>query len=78
LNDENSRRGVAPGSSRGTDPEGLIVQPYTYPEPTGGFLHVEVSSETRSEPATSALTIRFHDDLGKPLYTERKMSAIGQ
>jgi alkaline phosphatase/alkaline phosphatase D len=78
LNDENSRRGVAPGSSRGTDPEGLIVQPYTYPEPTGGFLHVEVSSETRSEPATSALTIRFHDDLGKPLYTERKISAIGQ
>ncbi len=38
LNDENSRRGVAPGSQRGTDPEGLIQQPYTYPKPTGGFL----------------------------------------
>ncbi len=72
LNDENSRRGVAPGSPRGTDPEGLIVQPYTYPKPTGGFLYVELSRDATKETAKSQLSIRFHDDQGKLMHEERK------
>lgn len=73
LNDENSRRGVAPGSARGTDPEGLIVQPYTYPEPTGGFLHVDVAYDSTKEPAKSQLLIQFRDDQGKVLHGVRKV-----
>ncbi len=64
LNDENSRRGVPPGSKKGTDPDGLVRQPYTYPEPTGGFLHVTVSE--------AGLRIAFHDDTGKMLHEVTK------
>ena len=42
LNDENARMGVSPGSAKGTDPNGLIVQPYTSPTPRGGFVLVSV------------------------------------
>lgn len=63
LNDENSRRGVAPG--KGTDPKARIKQPYTYPKPTGGFLHVTSHSDGK-------LTIRFHDDQGVVLHTVEK------
>ena len=63
LNDENSRVGVAPGSSKGTDPDGLIRQPYTYPKPTGGFLMVR---------ADETLSIEFYDDQGKRLYSAVK------
>lgn len=59
LNDENSRRGVAPGSKQGTDPNGLIKQPYTYAEPTGGFMQVKVADD---------LTIQFYDDHGTLLH----------
>jgi len=62
LNDENSRVGVAPGSKKGTDPEGLIKQPYTYPEPTGGFLHVISHDDGK-------LTVEFRDDHGEVLHT---------
>jgi alkaline phosphatase/alkaline phosphatase D len=61
LNDENSRRGVPPGSPKGTDPTGLIRQLYTYPEPTGGFLHVHLT-------ATAQLQIDFLDDQGLRLH----------
>ena len=62
LNDENSRLGVKPGSPKGTDPEGLIRQPYTYSEPTGGFLRFQL------EPAAK-LTIQHHDDTGRVMNT---------
>ena len=62
LNDENSRVGVPPGSKKGTDPEGLIQQPYTYPEPTGGFLHVISHDDGK-------LSIEFRDDHGEVLHT---------
>ncbi len=65
LNDENSRVGVKPGAKNGTDPEGLIEQPYTYPEPTGGFLHVSVESRS---PLGSHLTIEFRDATGSVLH----------
>lgn len=60
LNDENSRRGVLPGSPKGTDPEGRIAQPYLYDEPTGGFLHL-VSDSGR-------LIVSHHDDFGRLLH----------
>lgn len=76
LNDENSRRGVAPGSARGTDPEGLINQPYTYPEPTGGFLHITAGRESTETHAQTKLTIKFYDDHGKLLHQEVKRSNV--
>ncbi len=40
LNDENARMGVPPGAKNGSDPTGLIRQPYTSPNPSGGFLQI--------------------------------------
>lgn len=65
LNDENSRIGVPPGSKNGTDPEGLIKQPYTYSEPTGGFLHVISHDDGK-------LTVEFRDDHGEVLHAVAK------
>lgn len=62
LNDENSRPGVKPGSPKGTDPQALIQQPYTYPRPTGGFLFVHVADEGN-------LDIKHYDDTGKVMNT---------
>jgi alkaline phosphatase D len=69
LNDENSRHGVAPGSKKGTDPEGLIKQTYTYNEPTGGFLRVSVSLGAARAPV---LTLQHYDDTGKVMNTVTK------
>jgi len=69
LNDENSRRGVLPGAKNGTDPDSLVRQPYTYPEPTGGFLHVAIAVD---EPRGPQLHITFHDDTGKVMYEVTK------
>lgn len=65
LNDENAIRGERPGGPKTTDPEGKIQQPYLYPEPTGGFLHVTASTGTQGRPK---LQIIFRDDHGKALY----------
>lgn len=65
LNDENSRVGVLPGSKKGTDPDSLIRQPYTYEEPTGGFLHVRLDEQ-------ADLAIDFHDDEGRVLHSVKK------
>ena len=59
LNDENSRVGVPPGSPKGTDPNALIKQPYTYPKPSGGFLHVQAGDQ---------LVIEFHNAEGERLH----------
>ena len=66
LNDENAIAGVRPGSVKGTDPDGLIHQPFIYPAPTGGFLHVTVGQNDRSE---AILQIEFRDDTGRLLHT---------
>lgn len=62
LNDENSRLGVAPGSPKGTDPEGKIRQPYLYQEPTGGFLRVTVG---KRDDGRGRLVMEHRDDRGK-------------
>lgn len=66
----NSRIGRSPGDPDSTDPEGLIRQPYSQKEPSGGFLEVEV------EPArllrSSRLHFRFRDEAGEILYQHTK------
>ena len=69
LNDENSRRGVAPGAKNGSDRQALIRQPYTYPKPSGGFLHVRTA---RSPDGTPHLHISFHDASGRTLHSVTK------
>lgn len=68
LNDENAIAGEKPGTPKSTDPEGLIKQPFLYPEPSGGFLHVEVS-EAGGKPQ---LKIEFRNDENQVLYTAIK------
>ncbi len=58
LNDENSINGIRPGDKASTDPETRIRQPFIYPSPTGGFLHVRTREGGK-------LTIEFRDDQGK-------------
>jgi len=58
LNDENSIDGIRPGNKASTDPETRIRQPFIYPSPTGGFLHVRTGEGGK-------LTIEFRDDQGK-------------
>lgn len=65
LNDENSRMGVNPGHPKGTDPDAHVVQPFTSPKPSGGFLSV-VAGET--------LRVQFHDDAGDILHSIVKTS----
>jgi alkaline phosphatase/alkaline phosphatase D len=65
LNDENSIPGTRAGTIGSTDPEGLIDQRYLYPEPSGGFLFVEVSRTTNDEPT---LSVSLRDDHGNVGY----------
>ena len=71
LNDENARLGVPPGSKKGSDPEGLIKQPYLYSEPTGGFIHVQVLPQKN---AAAKLQIEHRDDTGKVMNTVTKVA----
>ncbi len=61
--DANSRVGRPPGDPESNDPDALIMQFYTYDEPTGGFLHVTVSPGD-----TPTATFRFFDEQGELLY----------
>ncbi|MGB4710012.1 MAG: alkaline phosphatase D family protein [Fuerstiella sp.] len=70
LNDENAISGSRPGTPNSTDPQGLIQQPFIYPEPTGGFLHVAVDSSSGRSPK---LKIEFVDDHGKVQHTVEKV-----
>lgn len=65
LNDENAILGHAPGDPRSTDPEARIKQPFKYPEPTGGFLHL-------TSRQNGTLRIEFRDDTGKVLHAVEK------
>ena len=67
LVDANARLGVGPGNEGGTDPEGLIRQPYTSAEPSGGFLQVVVEPGDEAQSAT--LRFNFYDEQGKLLYS---------
>ena len=68
LVDGNSRIGRSPGDPESTDPDALIVQPYTQTEASGGFLHVTVSPGARPTAA-----FRFYDERGVLLHTVEKI-----
>ena len=68
LVDGNSRIGRSPGDPESTDPDALIVQPYTQTEASGGFLHVTVSPGVQP-----TATFRFYDERGVLLHTVEKI-----
>ncbi len=72
LVDGNSRLGVRPGDANGTDPEALINQPFTSPEPSGGFLEVRVTPSSAQDPAS--ITFDFFDENGLSLYTATRQA----
>ena len=70
LVDQNARLGRNPGDPQSTDPEGLIRQPYTQEEASGGFLKVSVKPGRDDQP--SSLTFTFYDEYGEALYSITK------
>jgi alkaline phosphatase D len=68
FNDENSRWGRNPGDPASTDPKAEVVQAFTSPEPSGGFLHVKVDPQG-SPWKTARITFEFFNDEGELLYT---------
>lgn len=74
LVDANSRLGVKPGS--GTDPEGLVRQPYTSREPSGGFLEVVVTPAANGTEAAAEMI--FRDEHGEILHRVEKTEAVSQ
>ena len=63
LVDANARLGRAPGDAGSNDPDGLIVQPFSSSEPTGGFLEVTVTPGD-----APAAAFRWFDEHGVPTY----------
>jgi len=68
FNDENSRLGRNPGDPDSTDPEAEVVQAFTSPTPSGGFLHVKVDPQG-SPWKTARIIFDFFNDEGEVLYT---------
>ena len=65
--DANSRAGRLPGDPNSNDPDAMILQHYTYEEPTGGFLNIVI---TPGDAVTAAF--RFFDEQGELLYENIK------
>ncbi len=65
INDANSRLGRKPGQKKSTDPDGLIRQPYTQSEASGGFLRVAISAE-------GVANFEFYDEKGELLHRATK------
>jgi alkaline phosphatase D len=72
LVDANARLGPRPGDDGSTDPEGLISQPYSQAEPSGGFLEVTVRPPQGEESAT--IEFSFYDERGAMLYRSWRTS----
>jgi len=70
LVDQNARLGRNPGDPKSTDPKGLIRQPYSQNEASGGFL--KVSLEPGKSKQAPSLTFTFYDEHGKELYAVTK------
>ena len=63
-----------PGDKNGTDPDGVVKQPYTSQPASGGFLYVKVKPEDRGQEAE--LQFRFYDEQGKLLHEVQKQRPI--
>mgnify|MGYP003633452693 CR=1 FL=1 len=70
LIDANSRLGVMPGDPKSTDPSGLIQQPYTQSERSGGFLLVNSVPPQKDQKAQ--LNFKFYDESGALLHLHSK------
>ncbi|MEE2637066.1 MAG: alkaline phosphatase D family protein [Acidobacteriota bacterium] len=70
LVDANARLGRIPGDPDSNDPNGLIEQPFSSPEPTGGFLEVTV---TPGDAPTAAF--RWFDERGTLTYETARVAA---
>ena len=66
LVDANARRGRLSLDPKGTDPDGLIAQPYVQTEPSGGFLQIEVMPAKARDGASIVFT--HFDETGAKLY----------
>jgi alkaline phosphatase/alkaline phosphatase D len=66
LVDGNARLGRRPGDPMSTDPHGVISQPYTQEEASGGFLKVTVRPSKMREPAVAQFD--FYDENGVLLH----------
>ena len=69
LVDANARLGRTPGDPNSNDPDGLIEQPFSSPEPTGGFLEVTV---TPGDAPTAAF--RWFDEHGTLTYETTRVN----
>ena len=69
--DANSRLGRNPGDPESTDPEAEILQPFTSPEASGGFLHVKVEPEGSSWESPRII-FEFYNEKGEVLYSTFK------
>ena len=66
--DANSRLGRNPGDPKSTDPDAdLVLQPFTSPVPSGGFLHVKILPR-KSPWNTSRAVFEMRDEHGEILY----------
>ena len=74
LVDANTRLGRNPGDPDSTDPDALIIQPYTQPDTVGGFLHVVV--EPSDDDRTATLDFNFTARTGKVWHQGRKTRRI--
>lgn len=68
FNDENSRWGRNPGDPASTDPKAEVVQAFTSPEPSGGFLQVKIDP-LGSPWKTARIIFDFFNDEGEVLYS---------
>ena len=63
--------GRNPGDPESTDPQAEVVQVYTSPEPSGGFLHIRIDPEG-SPWNTARITFEFINDEGEIMYSTFK------
>lgn len=70
LVDANSRLGRQPGDPASSDPDGQIMQEYSQPVRSGGFLIVRSLPASQGEPAR--LRFEFFDEQGQTLYEHVK------
>jgi alkaline phosphatase D len=72
--DQNARLGRIPGDSLSTDPKGLIKQPYSQKQASGGFLRV--IAKPGATKGTSKLNLIFYDENGLELYRSEKIEKM--
>jgi len=76
LSDSNAVAGARAGNEFSNDPEGLIRQPYTQDEKSGGFLKVTVIPAEGATPDNLEFT--WHDENGYVLHLTSKRRPVSE